>query len=240
MTLEIAICEDEKDFAEKLSKLLINELNDYSDKYVVKKFSNAFDLLEYYKEKTVDIVLSDVDMPEIGGFEMREKLRYICPKAYVIFITAHTELAYHLFDHNSYGFVHKGDLRRFRRVLMQYIDKVKLQKLRDIQIQSDSKETVDIDLHKDMYITHERNYVLVHDESEKTRSFRATLKSVYAQIKDYYFVWVQSGCIVNCRFIDKFTSREVILLNGKKIQLTRDTKKRQEAKDLHAEYVRRN
>ena len=55
---------------------------------------NGKEGLEIYKEKRPDIIISDIRMPEMDGIEMAKKIKEINPKAYIIFITAFSDIEY--------------------------------------------------------------------------------------------------------------------------------------------------
>jgi DNA-binding NtrC family response regulator len=82
MKTSILIVDDEKSIREGLAKYLSH---DYTTYYV----SNGKEALEFLSENhTVDIVLSDIKMPEIEGIELLEKIKSEHMDIKVIFITA--------------------------------------------------------------------------------------------------------------------------------------------------------
>ena len=50
--------------------------------------------LNLYKEKNPDIIISDIRMPVMDGIEMAKKIKEINPNAYIIFITAFSDVEY--------------------------------------------------------------------------------------------------------------------------------------------------
>ena len=50
--------------------------------------------LELFKEKNPDIIISDIRMPVMDGIEMVSKIKELDPNAYVIFITAFSDVEY--------------------------------------------------------------------------------------------------------------------------------------------------
>ena len=58
---------------------------------VVGFFDNAADALKYAADHPVDFALLDIDMPEMNGIELAQRLRQYRPGMIVIFVTAHPE-----------------------------------------------------------------------------------------------------------------------------------------------------
>ena len=56
-------------------------------------FSRSSEALEHAKENKVDVAILDVDMPDINGIDLAEKLEEINPRVNIIFITGHQKYA---------------------------------------------------------------------------------------------------------------------------------------------------
>lgn len=84
-SLTILYVEDEEEIRNNIYKVLKMLSNN------VFMAPNAKDAIEVYKNNKIDIIISDINMPEISGIELikiiREKNKYIP----VILLTAHTE-----------------------------------------------------------------------------------------------------------------------------------------------------
>lgn len=67
------------------------------DKYdidVVHMFANGADAYNFVKENTVDLIISDVVMPEMNGFELAAKARALNPDIKFIFVSGYTDAKY--------------------------------------------------------------------------------------------------------------------------------------------------
>ena len=64
----------------------------------VKGFPLARDALEYISDNPVDLVLLDIDMPDMSGLELAGRIREIIPRVPIIFITAYSEYALSAYD----------------------------------------------------------------------------------------------------------------------------------------------
>lgn len=81
--LRIAITDDHKTFRETLAFLI----NHFEDMEVVLEASNGLELLEKLKITSVDVLLLDLEMPEMDGFETYRNIKERYPDIKTIVLT---------------------------------------------------------------------------------------------------------------------------------------------------------
>ncbi len=69
------------------------ECESLPDVEIVGKFTSPIAALEFAKNNPVDFALLDIDMPEMNGFELYDRLKEIRGDIIVIFVTAHSGYA---------------------------------------------------------------------------------------------------------------------------------------------------
>lgn len=99
----ILIVEDEKSMREVLKILLEGE------KYEVVSASDGLEGLSYISNDIFDLVITDIKMPKVGGFELLKKAKEISPDTIVIMITAFgtTEAAIDAMKLGAYDYINK-------------------------------------------------------------------------------------------------------------------------------------
>ena len=85
----LLIVDDSPDIRSALRR--IAEANDYD---VVGEADNGKAALAWLTHGTLDMVLLDVSMPVMGGFETARRLKGIAPTLPILFISQHTEADY--------------------------------------------------------------------------------------------------------------------------------------------------
>ena len=90
---KIVIVDDEMIIAEGLSKL-IRHIG--SDQYSTQIFSDSFEAYQYLKEngKDVDLLITDIRMPQISGLELIAKARKVNPLLLCAVLTGFSEFEY--------------------------------------------------------------------------------------------------------------------------------------------------
>ncbi|HBG08307.1 MAG: hypothetical protein A2075_01545 [Geobacteraceae bacterium GWC2_58_44] len=85
-SISLMIVEDDENSREILVAILPRKFPDVT----VYSAENGRTGLELFKTHTPDIVITDINMPELGGVQMAEKIRAIKPDIKLIVITADT------------------------------------------------------------------------------------------------------------------------------------------------------
>ena len=83
MRSNILIVEDDKNTKEGLKKFLEEE------KHNVAAFESGQEAVKYLEKKKIDIILTDMKMPGMGGIEVLKKSKKISPSSLVIILTAY-------------------------------------------------------------------------------------------------------------------------------------------------------
>ena len=79
----ILIVDDEENARLGLSRLLSNE------GFLVDCVSNGFEALNYLRQQEVNLIVTDINMPEMNGIAFLKELNKNFPSSNVIMITAH-------------------------------------------------------------------------------------------------------------------------------------------------------
>ena len=88
---KVLLVDDEYMITEGLKRLIPFEKWDME---VVATANHADDALEYVREHPVDIVISDVNMPDKTGLEMIQEMKDLLPDAYYILLSGYQEFDY--------------------------------------------------------------------------------------------------------------------------------------------------
>lgn len=96
------IVDDEKLALSRLSRVLSDEgISEIST------FLDGFEALEEIKKSSVDVVFLDINMPNINGLELANKIIEIDPKVFIIFQTAYSEYALDAFQSGGMDYLLK-------------------------------------------------------------------------------------------------------------------------------------
>ena len=100
---KILIVDDEENARIGLSKLLAQE------GYEVDAVANGFEALDFLRQQKVNLVISDINMPEMNGMAFLRELHRSYPSTQVIMITAYGGVESYLEAINlgAFEYIHK-------------------------------------------------------------------------------------------------------------------------------------
>jgi DNA-binding NarL/FixJ family response regulator len=103
--IRLAIADDQLLFRRGLLSLL----KDYEELEVIIEACNGKDLLEQLKGKSVDLVITDLEMPIMDGIEATEHIKKKYPDTKILALTMHNEDSFvvHLIEKGVNGFLLK-------------------------------------------------------------------------------------------------------------------------------------
>lgn len=126
--MRITICDDEKIFCEMISKYCKEILGRQGIKYEEDIFYSGVDLLE--SQSVPEILFLDIDMPQMDGIEVAEKICRLYPDCFIIFVTSYHDKARLGYKVNAHRFLFKPlDLIELEEALHTAICKLNKQRL---------------------------------------------------------------------------------------------------------------
>jgi len=248
--IRVLLVDDEPLAREMLREMLQND----SDVTIVGESGNGREALEAIRAHSPDLVFLDVQMPEVGGFEVLAALEQ-SEMPHVIFVTAYDQYAVRAFDVHALDYLLKPfDQERFdsswqrakaqimrdrnggmdQRILL-LLEELKAGKnyLERLVIKASGRiyflETNEID-----WIEAEGNYVSVHS-GKKSHLLRETISNLESQLDPKKFVRVHRSSIVRLDRIKELQpwfhgEYRIILQDGTQLTLSRNQRdKLQEA-----------
>lgn len=168
------------------------------------------------------IVLLDIDMPDMNGFELAELLKSVNPNVVVIFISNLENMVFDSFSVGAFYFVRKNCLEKdLKRALESYENRFHASEKRFYFKTTDA--THSIVLRDVLYfetfgheiILHAVNQTQYHLKREKENR----IKQINERLAEDGFIRVHKSYLVNYRYIHLIKHSEVILKNGISIQI---------------------
>ncbi|MGV0830226.1 LytR/AlgR family response regulator transcription factor [Empedobacter brevis] len=189
---------------------------------VKKSFEDPIEAMLFLQEHTIDLLITDINMPQINGIELVQSLRH--PPA-IIFVTAHRDFALDGFDSGAIDYLVKPV--RFERFLTA-VNRVKERQkevydtetvVRDFIFVKANGKLEKIIFAEIIYIEAQGDYLKIVTKNEHFVTL-STMKSFEEHLIIPEFLRVQRSFIVNVSAIRSFSGHTIELDNGKSISIS--------------------
>ena len=218
MELKIVICDDSAQDAALLTELtsVWGKHSGHTLHLTTVNSAEAF-LFRYEEDKTCDILLLDVEMPEKSGVELAKEIRKTNDTIQIVFVTGYSDYIAEGYEVSALHYLMKPvNKEKFFSVLDRAVSKMKS---RDKSILLETAgETVRVPLHAIRYIDVRQNYVTVHASEDYT--VKKTLGAMEKELDNRFFRAGRS-LILNLSYIRRVLKTDVYLEDGTVLQLPR-------------------
>ena len=217
--INIVLCDDEKLILQQLRTYTEGVLAELKLAHKITAFDQSLELMQVLKSENMDILLLDIDLPQINGMEIASELKKLKHPPLLIFVTCHENLVYESFQYQPFDFIRKSC----------YEKDLKLSLLRAVKQLADQKKDYVIEqpegmirllLSEILYFESCANYLKIVTDNNIYQQ-RKSLQNVEADLKDFGFVRIHRGYLVNQRVVQILKSDKVILSNKEELPIGR-------------------
>ena len=232
--MNVLLVDDEKTFLTLLKKKIFDFCRKHDISVNVTTTTDPYLLLEDERYKHTDIILLDIDMPNISGIDIASRINSMkgtSDRPYIIFVTNRDGLVFEALKKQPYSFVRKSHLDDIKACLLNIYTKLS----REESIHIKSGRTIDrIAVKEIVYVEKEKNYIIFHTERGKYRE-RTTIDEKAVELLPKGFLRPHIGYLVNVKYIDELLPQSLQMTNGVQIPLSK--KYRKEVKQSFYEWM---
>lgn len=192
-------------------------------------FGKPLEALTYLQENKIDILLTDIEMPQLNGLQFIDSLK---SKPLIIFITAYRDYAIEGFESGVVDYLVKPvAYNRFIKAITRAQESLKAKEfvqtdnqfeLDRIFIKSDNK-LVKIFFEDIVYIEALKDYLRIHISEKERYITHSTMKAMEEKLPDYFFR-IQRSYIINTKYIKSFYGNTVKLSIGESLGISTNHK----------------
>ncbi len=220
--IRIAICDDDRNMVMQNEEIVKNTLQACGIGYEIVTYTRSSNLLSDIAEDQFfyDLILLDIEMPEVSGMELAGKIKEYLPNVKIIFITSHVEYAIDAYELSVFRYVPKSNVKeRLEAAVADASKLLELEAGQEYTIQTNNR--LERIRYKDiLYIVRDgKNAEIVSNTS--TSKVRKSLQQVYEELDAPEFIFIERGCIVNIIHIMKIQDGMVYLKNQEMLPISR-------------------
>lgn len=220
--IHIAICDDESEMVSLHEDIIKKSLKKCNIGYEIASYSQSANLFYDISEDHYfyDLLILDIEMPEMNGMELAERMKTYLPNVKIIFVTSHEEYAIEAFELSIFRYVPKRDLEG--KLTRAVIDAAKL-----IELESGMEYVIETRNRLEKIPYQDICYIVRDGKNASIVSgmgiskVRKSLQQVYEELGTPEFIYIDRGYIVNIIQIMKIQDGMVLMKNGESLPISR-------------------
>lgn len=225
--LRIAICEDEKHYADKLEKYLRIWALNTAVNVRIKKYTGGDLLLSAIKtDGMFDLIFMDIEMGRMNGLETAAKIRETDYITTLIFVSQYEDYYREAYHVHPFHFLSKPvEPEELEETMNAYM------KMKDQDM-----ETFTFTIRKAQYNLRLNDIIYFYSEcrqvtavcADQRYSFYGKLSEVQRELeeKSSHFLRIHQSYLVNTRYVKEYHYSNVVLYNGENLCISRDNRKK--------------
>ena len=217
--LNIAICDDNKLFLEKFAETVSSLIK---EEHNIVKFTNPNDLLhriEDYSDDSIDMVITDIEMPGLNGVNMAKELKALHPRIQFIFVTNYTEYIQEVFAVNPIYYILKPvDETKLAEALKKAIEQLSESDKKCFNVTSKNK-ILRIRYDEIKYIESYSRKIIIH-ETKRNTELLMKLDDFEKELPPY-FLRIHKSYSVNMNMIRSINNNLIELFSGEVIPVAK-------------------
>ena len=219
MKYKIAICDDDAKQRDYLAEIVTAWAKKNHHLIELKQYEDAkLFLYDYTEEKDFDILLLDIEMPQVSGIELAKKIRQENSSVQIIFITGFYEYFSDGFDVSALHYLIKPvNVDKLIPVLDKAVYNLNYRERSVLITTADG--SVKISLADILYVEAENVHTIIHTAKGSFRS-RISLGKFCEQLDETFFK-VHRSFVIGLKYIKKITRTDITMINGDLIPISR-------------------
>ncbi len=233
-TIRIAMCDDDSNALPVIAGAVRSAFLAKEIRTEVKCFRSGKRLVEALKTERFQLVLLDIDMPEMDGIETGRQIREKYEDVRIIYVSEAENRVFESFQVQPLGFVRKSNfLNDITSVVQVYIKTCMQEDEGDMLEFAMRTSILRLKRSEVLYIEGSRNYQILHlSETGKTEEVKMTMEKLEEMLSSKGFIRIHKGFLVNYQYIRRIHTSAVELKDGTELPIGRSKMPEVKAKYL--------
>lgn len=227
--INIAVCDDESRYANFISKIIGAYFDEKKIDYHVDLYGAGEEILKSHaKNYLYTVIFLDINMKNLNGIEVAEKIRIYNEQTFIVFVTAYIDYSLEGYRVNAFRYILKDTEERSKlaiyeclNVITQKLDICNDSHMLKISFVEGEKEVnlnqlicIESNLHKLIFCMMDKNGIQKY-------SYYGKLDDIEKQIIGKEFLRIHQSVLVNMKYIESYERDEIIMLDGSNFHVPR-------------------
>ncbi|KMK94720.1 LytR/AlgR family response regulator transcription factor [Rossellomorea marisflavi] len=172
---------------------------------IVFSTTSAEEAYEQIKKETVDLLICDIEMPHLSGYELADIIHSHALSIAVIFVTANSGYAVHAFELNVHDYIMKPySKERLQQSVQRLMEKSKSAEMTG-RLYLKQKNNIHIVQKKDIiFIERSGRSTTIYTRNEQIKTY-LTLNELEGELRERDFIRSHRSFIINIHYVKNFS-----------------------------------
>lgn len=223
MKIKIALCDDDVKALPVIAGAAESAFLEKGICADIERFTSGKALLQAMEQTRFQIILLDIEMPEMDGIAVGKKLREKGDGTQIVYVSEAESRVFESFLVQPLGFVRKSNfLNDIAAVVELYVKTCSQDEDSDYIEFLTRSGLLTLKSRQIRYIEGSRNYQLLYLDGQKEPvEVKMTMEKLEAATRPHDFIRIHKGYLVNYRFIQRISATTVTLLDGTQLPIGR-------------------
>lgn len=211
------------------TRLLAEYINEVYGLELAGCYTSAVKAWETIQKTPPELLFLDIDMPDLPGMDMAQKIKENLYPTLIIFTTASRNHALQAFHVRAIGYLLKPiEKAAFNEAVQRAINMLRKKPGNQdaqlsLMLKTDRQVMQKVVISGILYLESDKGYITVHSQSGRLTTF-STLMEMETRLLGFRFIRVHKSFLVAEQYIDKVIEDEIILTTGTSIPIGRSYK----------------
>lgn len=230
----IALCDDDKNAIPVIAGAARSAFEARNFAVTLDAFSSGDELLNALDHTPYDLILLDIDMPDLDGIEVGKRVKAFDHTIPVVFVSECEDRVFESFSVQPLGFVRKSNFLSDIAAVVELFEKYRQMTQNAEHVEFTARTSlISLRVAHILYAEGSRNYQLIYlmDQDEPVE-IKMTMEKLEERMKPHGFIRIHKGYLVNYRFIRRIDTNQVLLADGTALPIGRS-----KAQDVRTQYL---
>jgi len=221
--MNIVICDDCESDALAAKDVIKRTAQELHIKTEFDIYSNATEVekILFVKKEPADILILDIDMPEISGLELAERIRAENMNLIIIFLSAHEEFVFKAIEFQPFRYIRKMRIKtEMPLAISSAVRVIEANRDKQIILNTDDGE-VKVMISEIMYYETEKRKIAIHMKNGITLLLNKKIAEMQDLINKDSFIMIHRSCVVNADYVKNILNGMIVLDNDEKLIVSR-------------------